>query len=87
MCTGPPEEFPIHDVKAVIADAYGTVLRIKQGCSPYKQILRLGKQQGRRVLPDDAEVIMINMLSLQGPADRFGISIPNYELSRIQGGA
>lgn len=75
----------MHDVKAVIFDAYGTVLRIKQGCSPYRQILRLGKQQGRRIRPDDAKVIMTNALSLQRAADRFGVSIPSYELSRIQG--
>jgi len=74
----------MRDVKAVIFDAYGTVLRIKLGCSPYRQILRLGKQQGRRIRPDDAEVIMTNALSLRGAADHFGIAIPSHELSRIQ---
>lgn len=71
-------------VKAVIFDAFGTVLRIHQGCSPYRQILRHGRAQGRRIRPDDAEVIMTNSWSLQDAAFHFGIALPDHELARIQ---
>lgn len=72
------------DVKAVIFDAFGTVLKIQQGLHPYRQILRQGRAQGRRVRADDAEVIMTNPLSLRGAAEHFGITLPEDELARIQ---
>lgn len=71
-------------LKAVVFDAFGTVLKIHRGCHPYRQLLRHGRQQGRRILPSDAEVIMTNPWSLQDTAVHFGIALPNDELARIQ---
>lgn len=72
------------EVKAVVFDAYGTVMKVHMGCHPYRQILRHGREQGRRASPDDARVIMSKPLSLQEAADHFGITVPSHELRRIQ---
>ncbi|QOZ97711.1 hypothetical protein Pstu14405_21390 [Stutzerimonas stutzeri] len=45
-------------VKAVIFDAFGTLLRIQDGRHPYRQLLTIGRANGRRPRPDDASVLM-----------------------------
>lgn len=72
------------DVKAVIFDAFGTVLKIQRGSHPYRQILRQGRAQGRRVRAEDAKVIMTNPLRLREAAEHFGIMVPEDDLIRIQ---
>lgn len=75
---------PCPKVKAVIFDAFGTVLKIHSGCHPYRQILKHGRAQGRPAHADDAKLIMTNPLSLQDAADHFGITVPSQKLRRIQ---
>lgn len=72
------------DVKAVIFDAFGTVLKIQRGSHPYRQILRRGRAQGRRVRAEDSKVIMTNPLRLREAAEHFGIMVPEEDLIRIQ---
>lgn len=36
-------------VDGVIFDAYGTLLEIRNRQNPYRRLLRLGSQQGRRL--------------------------------------
>lgn len=70
--------------KAVIFDAFGTLLKIGEGVHPFRQILRAGIEQGRRPKATDAKVLMTHALDLQGAADHFGITITPENLQRIQ---
>ncbi len=75
---------PVPRVKAVILDAFGTVLKIHKGCHPYRQVLKIGRLRGRGVRADDAKIIMTNPLCLEAAAAHFGIALLPSELERIQ---
>jgi HAD superfamily hydrolase (TIGR01549 family) len=60
---------------AVLFDAFGTLIKIKDGAHPYRTILKIGIQQGRRPKPDDAEILLSTPLSLREAADYFGITV------------
>jgi HAD superfamily hydrolase (TIGR01549 family) len=61
---------------AVIFDAFGTLIKIQAGAHPYRKILQLGIEQGRRPQPHDAEFILSNRLDLRDTAIGFGIDVP-----------
>lgn len=69
---------------AVIFDAFGTILQIKEGRHPFRRLLQAGVRQGRRPQPDDAHVLMTRPLSLQGAAEHFGIKISTQELQALE---
>lgn len=71
-------------IKAVIFDAFGTVVQIPKGVHPYRQILKEGIRQGRRPKPEDAHVVMTNKLSIKGAAEHFGIEVTQERLDTIQ---
>lgn len=71
-------------IKAVIFDAFGTLVQIHEGSHPYRQILKAGVKQGRRPNPEDAKQIMTRPLSLQEAADHFGIRLPHCVMETIQ---
>jgi FMN phosphatase YigB (HAD superfamily) len=71
-------------IKAVIFDAFGTVVQIHKGVHPYRQILKEGIRQGRRPKPDDAHILMTHKLSLKGAAQHFEIEISQARLDSIQ---
>lgn len=62
-------------VRAVIFDAFGTLLKIQGGRHPYRQLLQIGRAQGRRPRQDDAELIMSLDLSFAQIAARLGIAV------------
>jgi FMN phosphatase YigB (HAD superfamily) len=63
---------------SAIFDAFGTLIKIGQGTHPYRKILRLGIEQGRRPKSTDAEVLLTMPLDLRQAADYFGIEVsPN----------
>lgn len=45
-------------IPAVIFDAFGTLIKISKGSSPYRKILKIGIDQNRRPEPHDAECIL-----------------------------
>lgn len=61
--------------RAVIFDVFGTLLKIQGGRHPYRQLLQLGRAQGRRPRPDDAEVIMRSPLDFSQMAAHLGIEV------------
>lgn len=61
---------------AVLFDAFGTLIKIKNGAHPYRTILKLGIEQGRRPRADDAEVLLSKPLNLRDAADHFDIDVP-----------
>jgi FMN phosphatase YigB (HAD superfamily) len=75
---------PMSPVKAVIFDAFGTVVKIGERRHPYRQMLTHGIKQGRQTRAEDARVIMTNPLTLEAAARNFGISISPADLRRMQ---
>ncbi|RMR37938.1 Haloacid dehalogenase-like family hydrolase [Pseudomonas syringae pv. coriandricola] len=70
-------------IKAVVFDAFGTILKIEAGGHPYRQLLRAGRMQGRRPKPEDAHQIMTLNLGLAEAADHFGIKMETADLQRL----
>lgn len=62
-------------VTTAIFDAFGTLLQIREGTHPYRRILKLGIEQGRRPNANDAEVLMSAPMDLRETADFFGIRV------------
>lgn len=70
--------------KAVIFDAFGTLLKIQNGQHPYRRLIKLGQANGRRPHSDDVRVLMQMPISLTEAADRLGISAPKAELDSLE---
>ena len=70
---------------AVIFDAFGTLLKIQSGRHPYRSLLKIGIEQGRRPAPDDARVLMTERLeSLDAVSKRLGISVSQKKLDELE---
>lgn len=62
-------------ILAAIFDAFGTLVKISEGSHPYRKILKLGIEQGRRPQPTDAEALLSRPLDLRQAANLFGIQV------------
>lgn len=71
-------------MRGVIFDAFGTLVQIHEGRHPFRQILKLGIEQGRRPRADDAKVLMTNPWGLAEAARQLGITIKPGILETIQ---
>lgn len=71
-------------MRGVIFDAFGTLVQIHEGSHPFRQILKLGIEQGRRPRADDAKVLMTNPWGLAEAARQLGITIKPGILETIQ---
>lgn len=70
--------------RAVIFDAFGTLLQIHNGQHPFRRLIKLGIAQGRRPHPDDAWQIMSNPWGIGDAAKAFGISVPVGTLQELE---
>lgn len=72
-------------IAAVIFDAFGTLLKIQGGRHPYRSLLKIGIEQGRRPRSDDALVLMSEPLeTLTAAARRLGIKAGPSELAELE---
>lgn len=71
-------------VSAAIFDAFGTLIEINEGCHPFRKILKLGIEQGRRPQPTDAEQLLTLPMDLRQAADFFGILVDPSVMSRLE---
>lgn len=71
-------------IRGVVFDAFGTLVRIEEGTHPYRQLLKIGRKNGRRPAPGDVHRIMRSPLGLFETAKAFGITIGATELSSIE---
>ncbi|WP_442513044.1 HAD family hydrolase [Pseudomonas promysalinigenes] len=69
---------------AVIFDLFGTFLKIRDRQNPYRQLLRIGAQQGRAASPNDLSVIMALNGGLREAADVFGISLSTDQRTDLE---
>ncbi len=72
-------------VDAVIFDAFGTLVEIRNRQNPYRRLLRLGFQQGRAASSDDIRWIMSHPYGMEYTAAVFGIKLSPAELNELQG--
>ncbi|MBP0941009.1 HAD family hydrolase [Pseudomonas alliivorans] len=68
----------------ILFDAFGTLLRIPNSTHSYRQILREGQRQGRKVQANDVHQIMPRHLDLAQTAEHFGIKISPDRLAEIE---
>jgi FMN phosphatase YigB (HAD superfamily) len=71
-------------ISAVIFDAFGTLLKISEGTHPYRKILRLGIEQGRRPDSGDAVALLSIPMDLRQAANYFGIKVEPRFMSRLE---
>lgn len=62
-------------ISLAIFDAFGTLLKVGEGSHPYRKIIRLGIDQGRRPGSRDSQDLLTNPLDLREAADHFGIRV------------
>lgn len=62
--------------KVIIFDAFGTLVKIKTGRSPYRKLMIWLKENGRKPHPDDAKFIMSNNMNIQQLAELIGYITP-----------
>jgi HAD superfamily hydrolase (TIGR01549 family) len=71
-------------ILAAIFDAFGTLVKIGEGTHPYRKILKLGIEQGRRPLSTDAEFLLTLPLDLREAANFFGIQVDRNVMDEIE---
>lgn len=71
-------------IRGVVFDAFGTLVRIEEGAHPFRQLLKIGRKNGRRPESGDVHRIMSSPLVLAEAAKVFGITISPAELSAIE---
>lgn len=73
-----------NDPKVIIFDAFGTLVKIKPGRSPYRKLMIWLKENGKKPHLNDAKFIMSNNVNIQQLAALFGYAIPIQLLNEIQ---
>ncbi|KWS42649.1 MULTISPECIES: HAD family hydrolase [Pseudomonas] len=71
-------------IKAVILDAFGTILSSQASVQPYRLLFKEGLRQGRRPTPNDARLVMTLDCGLEGAAEHLGIHLSQGRLAEIQ---
>lgn len=71
------------DIQAVIFDAFGTIVQIRNAKHPYRKILKHGKAQGRRISAGDVKKVMCNPLGLEQAAAYLGIIVEPARMAVI----
>jgi len=71
-------------IKAVIFDLFGTLVEIQNRQNPYRQLLRIGVQQGRAASPIDLRSIMAINGGLSEAADFLKIQVSRAQLANLQ---
>jgi FMN phosphatase YigB (HAD superfamily) len=71
-------------IAAVIFDAFGTLLQIGKGLSPYKNIIKLGIEQGRRPKASDVIDLLSKPMDLRQAADFYGIQVSSRYMYQLE---
>lgn len=72
-------------IVATILDAFGTTVHIGRKLHPFRRLLRIGAEQGRRPSAADLHTLMTSTLSLEESAEHFGIRVSAQRLTSLQG--
>jgi FMN phosphatase YigB (HAD superfamily) len=71
-------------IVAAIFDAFGTTVQVGRKRHPFRQLLRLGAEQGRRPSAADIRTLMTSSLSLQQAAECFSIHVSPDQMLSLQ---
>ncbi|MDY1046976.1 HAD-IA family hydrolase [Pseudomonas coleopterorum] len=71
-------------IVASIFDAFGTTVQIVRKYHPFRQLLRIGAEQGRKASTADLRTLMTASLSLEQAAERFGIQASPEQMLALQ---
>jgi HAD superfamily hydrolase (TIGR01493 family) len=71
-------------IAAVIFDLFGTLVEIQNRQNPYRELLRIGAQQGRAASPSDLRSIMAINGGLAEAADFLEIQVSQAQLANLQ---
>jgi FMN phosphatase YigB (HAD superfamily) len=69
---------------AAIFDAFGTLVKVGVGTHPYRRILKVGIEQGRRPKPTDTETLLSLPLDLRQAADYFGVEVSPHVMCCLE---
>lgn len=69
---------------AILFDVYGTLAEIGDKRAPFRQLLRLGEQQGRPIDTRDAATVMSLPLGLHEAAQQLGIRLEPAQLAGLE---
>lgn len=70
--------------RAVLVDAFGTIIRIPSASHPYRSLLKEGLRNGRRPIPSDIRTIMTFDGDLAQAAELLQITVLPRRLAQIQ---
>jgi HAD superfamily hydrolase (TIGR01509 family) len=71
-------------VRAIVFDVYGTLAEIGVKRAPFRRLLRLGEQKGRKIMLEDAARLMSAPIGLHDAARRMGIALAADELASLE---
>lgn len=71
-------------IRAVVFDAFGTLLRIGTRKQPYLQLMKLVREAGRSPQADDARTLMTQELGLAAAAEYFQTPLPLSSLAKLE---
>lgn len=69
---------------AVVFDVYGTLLRMGERRHPFRQLMKLLRDQGRQPRADDAPTLMTHNVGLAGAAALFNAQLCHSELALLE---
>lgn len=70
--------------QAILLDAFGTILQMRNGKHPYRHLLKEGLRQGRHPRPDDVHLLMTLNGGLALAAEHLGIAVAPSRLAEIE---
>ena len=72
------------EIKAVVFDAFGTLVQIRKQYRPYLRLLKLLRAAGRVPLPHDAVQVMSNDVDLAGALRMFNWDLPSSYIDELE---
>lgn len=73
-----------NNIKAIVFDAFGTLVRIGEKRRPYRSLLELTRGSGRVVRPDDAKQVMSRNLGLDEVAAWLGLNMSPAQRAELE---
>ena len=74
----------LKDIKAVVFDAFGTVVHIPGYRRPYRQLIDYLKSQGVLIKTADSDQLMKSPVELSAVGQYFGFTIPTEVLTHVE---
>lgn len=77
------KEFDSDSVKAILFDVYGTLVEIRDKRAAFRQLIKIGRRQGRQPDVKDAALLMGRRIRLTEAAELLGICLTDADRERL----